>query len=513
MSLLIQPNLFKTPEGMPLIEAKNLGVKYVLGRGREDIQSWAYSLFKKRKKGDFWALKDVSFCGCPGDILGIIGSNGAGKTTLCKAVSGLLRPDTGEIRINGQVSALLSLGTGFNQELSGEENVFLNGMMLGLSKKEIMNMLPEIIAFSGLQRFIEQPLKYYSSGMKARLGFSIAAMIEPEILVLDETLSVGDLAFSERAAQKMQEIVAKAKMIMVVTHQVAFVQKYCNKALWIDKGSLMASGSPDEVVSAYQATIAERPKTTRIINLFETKTKAGTAEVAVAKQLGVKFMLKAGNSGSHKSRWRRKEPFWPLKDVSFTVHEGDIVGIIGPNGAGKSTLCRLLSGILKADKGEFFVDGAVTALLTFGTGFNMQLTGRDNIYLNGMMLGIPQKRLTHLYEDIVEFSGIGRFIDQPVKNYSSGMKSRLGFSVAAMIKPDLFIIDEALSVGDASFYEKASAKIQELIGRAKAVIVVTHNMSFVEKVCTRAIWLEDGIIKFDGDPKETVSQYRQSKKQ
>ncbi|HBC93041.1 MAG TPA: teichoic acid ABC transporter ATP-binding protein, partial [Pelotomaculum sp.] len=197
---------------------------------------------------------------------------------------------------------------------------------------------------------------------------------------------------------------------------------------------------------------------------------------------------------------------------NFTVHEGDIVGIIGPNGAGKSTLCRVLSGILKADKGEVFVEGEVTALLSFGTGFNMQLTGRDNVYLNGMMLGIPKKKLLGLYEDIMEFSGLGKFMDQPVKNYSNGMKSRLGFSVAAMIKPDLFIIDEALSVGDASFFEKASAKIQELIGKAKAVIVVTHNMSFVEKVCTRALWLGDGIIKFDGDPKEAVIQYRQSLK-
>lgn len=502
----IQPNPPQAHMERPIIEAKSLGVRYVLGNRREDIQSFTYNLFRKRRKGELWALRDVNFVGYSGDILGIIGSNGAGKTTLCKVVSGLLRPDTGEIRISGQVSALLSLGAGFNQELSGEENIFLNGMMLGLSKNEVLNLFPQIVAFSGLQRFITQPLKYYSSGMKARLGFSIAAMIEPEILVLDEALSVGDLEFSEKAAQKMQEIVSKAKMIMVVTHQVDFVQKYCTQALWIDKGSVRASGCPDEVVSAYKASIAKRSKITKIISLPETKTQVGATKVAVAKQLGVKFMLKAG----HSTGWKRKEPFWPLKDINFTVHEGDIVGIIGPNGAGKTTLCRLLSGILKADSGEFFVDGEITALLTFGTGFNMQLTGRDNVYLNGMMLGIPKKKLNNLYGDIVEFSDLEKFMDHPVKNYSSGMKSRLGFSIAAMIKPDVFIIDEALSVGDASFYEKASAKIQELIGRAKAVIVVTHNMAFVEKVCTRALWLECGIIKFDGGPKETVDKYRQS---
>lgn len=503
----------------PLIEASGLGIKYTLGNKREDIQSLTYNLFKKRSRGEFWALKNVDFIGYSGDILGIIGSNGAGKTTLCRVVSGLLRPDTGVIKVKGQVSALLSLGAGFNLELSGEENIFLNGTMLGLSKKEVEKLMPEIINFSGLQRFINEPLKHYSSGMKSRLGFSIAAMIESEIMVLDETLSVGDLEFNEKAAQKMQEIVKKANMIMVVTHQVDFVQKFCTKALWIDKGSVRASGRPEDVVSLYKESIIGVPKTTRVINLFETKPQSGVSQVAGAEQLGVKFNLVGMSQADdnkngiiHRIWGKNREPFWALKDMSFTVQEGEIVGIIGPNGAGKTTLCRVLSGILKADKGKAFVNGNITALLTFGTGFNMQLSGRDNIYLNGMMLGMPKKNLAGLYADIVEFSGLEKFIDQPIKHYSSGMRSRLGFSIAAMIRPDVFIIDEALSVGDASFYEKASAKIQELIGMAKAVIIVTHNLDFVQKVCTRALWIGDGVIKFDGDPKETVAHYRHSLK-
>ena len=145
----------------------------------------------------------------------------------------------------------------------------------------------------------------------------------------------------------------------------------------------------------------------------------------------------------------------------------------------------MISGILKADRGEVLVDGKITALLTFGMGFNDQLTGKDNVYLNGMMIGIQKKRLFGLYPDIVEFSELAKFMDEPVKHYSRGMKARLGFSIAAMIRPDVFIIDEALRVGDMSFYEKASTKIQELMALAKTVIVVTHNMTFVEKVCTR----------------------------
>ena len=172
----------------------------------------------------------------------------------------------------------------------------------------------------------------------------------------------------------------------------------------------------------------------------------------------------------------------------------------------------MISDILKPDTGSIYVNGSITALFSFGAGFNIQLSGRDNIYLNGMMLGIPKKRLESLYPDIVDFSGLSKFIDQPVKNYSSGMKSRLGFSIAAMIKPDVFIIDEALSAGDLSFYEKASAKIQELITTAKLVIIVTHNLPFVERVCTRAIWIENSSIMWDGEPKETVNKYHNSVK-
>lgn len=143
----------------------------------------------------------------------------------------------------------------------------------------------------------------------------------------------------------------------------------------------------------------------------------------------------------------------------------------------------------------------------YGTGFNAQLTGSDNIFLNGMLLGIPKQRVEKDYSEIVNFSGLEKFIDKPVKEYSSGMKARLGFSIAATLQPDIFIIDEALSTGDAAFKQKASEKIQDMMEKAKAVIIVSHSMSFVEKVCTRAIWFERGQIKFDGDPKEAVNQY------
>jgi teichoic acid transport system ATP-binding protein len=513
---LLEPKPVPSEERTVLVEGKNIGVKYVVGSRREDVQSRAFDrLLRRGKKNEFWALRDVSLAGYSGDILGIIGSNGAGKTRLCRLISRLLRPDIGSIQVEGKVSALLSLGTGFNPILSGRENIFLNGMMLGFSKRHINDIFDEIVEFSGLGHFIEEPVKNYSSGMKSRLGFSIASTIRPDILVIDEALSAGDVEFSGKAGKKLQEIIGKSRIVIVVTHQMSFVEKYCTRALWIDAGMVRAEGLPGEVVALYREEAGKTKKQARVIDFKETERRSGRGGVVEAKNLGVKFSLrhetsskKFGNDGVPK----RKRAFWALEDISFRVDEGEILGIIGRNGAGKTTLCKVLTGILRADAGKIFVDGDITALLTFGAGFNIQLTGRDNTYLNGMMLGIQKKNLKGIYPDIVEFSGLAKFMDQPVKNYSSGMRSRLGFSIAAMIKPDVFIIDEALSAGDLAFYEKASARIQELMASSKAAVVVTHSTSFVEKVCTRAIWLDHGTIKFDGKPKDAVNAYLQSVK-
>ena len=484
-----------------LLEVFGLGVKYVLGAKREDLQSLTYRvLLGKRKKRELWALKDVDIVGYSGDVLAIVGANGVGKTTLCRVLAGLLRPDVGTLRMRGAASALMSFGAGFDMQLSGQENIFRNGLMLGLSKRKIQSIYPDIIEFSGLQQFIEQPVKTYSSGMKARLGFSIAAMLEPEILIIDEALSVGDLEFRRRAGEKMQALVNKAKLVILVSHQLGFVQDYCTRVLWLDQGGVRADGPPSEILSLYRDSMATS-QVKRTLNLSETLPKTREERVIDVRRLGVQFSMR-----------KRKKHLWALKDVNFHVNAGEVVGIIGPNGAGKTTLCRVLSGILRADKGQVSVKGKISALLTLGTGFNDQLPGGDNIYLNGMMLGIPKKRLKSIYSDIIEFSELEKFIDEPVKHFSRGMQARLGFSIAAMVKPDIFLIDEALSAGDAAFYERASAKIQELITQANTVMVVTHNMAFVEKVCTRVLWLDRGGVQFDGNPGEAVAGYRHSLK-
>lgn len=476
------------------VEARSVGIKFTKGRKRDDIRSVLFNLHKRTQ--DFWALREIDFSWAPGDVIGIIGFNGAGKSTLCRVISKLLVPDEGAITVKGEVSALLSLGTGFNKDLTGNENIYLNGMMLGFSRKHMDTIYQDIVEFSGLGDFIDQPIKYYSSGMRARLGFSIATMLQPEILVLDEALSTGDAEFNAKAMARTKEMVKKAKMVVIVSHDINFIRDNCTKVIWIEQGKLKTAGDPQEVCPAYQehALSQKNLKPPKRLKFKQTTTKAGDETVIQATNLGLKFNLDG-------------KDFWALRDCSFTVKQGEIVGIIGPNGAGKSTLCRILSGILKPDTGSLTQEGEVSALLSLGSGFNIQLSGRDNIYLNGLMLGIPKRELETLVDEIIDFSGLEEFIDEPIKNYSSGMVARLGFSIAAMLEPDIFIIDEALSTGDMTFYEKASARIQEMINSAKAVIVVTHSMAFVKKVCTKAIWLKQGQIMHMGDPVETVELY------
>lgn len=489
-----------------MIQADNLGICYKSGYRTDDYKSHVFDYLLRRRDTEsskanlLWPIRNINITAYKGEILGVIGSNGSGKTTLCKVISGILQPDEGSIYVNGNVSALFSLSLGFNKELTGRENVYLRGMMLGIPKALIKKYIDEIQEFTGLGPFMDRKFKYYSSGMKARLGFSVSALIEPEILVLDEALNTGDLEFGERAAQKMRELVHKAKMVVLVTHNLSYAAKHCDRVIWLEKGRIKAEGVPDEVIKKYQATIPERkPRPKKIIELAETTAQASEKIVVKAENVGVYFRFK-------------KEKFWALKDLNFSINEGEVVGIIGHNGAGKSTLCKVLTRILVPDEGKILLKGKTSALLGIGGGFNSQLTGRDNIFLNGMLLGIPKPRILKRYHQIVKFSGLEKAIDKPLKQYSSGMRSRLGFSIAATLTPDIFIIDEALSAGDAAFNQKASEKIQEMIEQAKAVIVVTHSMGFVEKVCTRAIWLKRGRIQYDGDPHEAIRRYREDVK-
>lgn len=202
-----------------------------------------------------------------------------------------------------------------------------------------------------------------------------------------------------------------------------------------------------------------------------------------------------------------KEHIWALEDISFEVGEGEVVGIIGRNGAGKSTLLKLLSRITYATSGDIYVSGRLSALLEVGTGFHEEMTGRENIYLNGSILGMPHREIDSKMDEIVEFSGVGRFLETPIKRYSSGMKLRLGFAVAAHLEPDVLLVDEVLAVGDVQFQKKCLSKLDDLNTGGRTVLFVSHNLGAVENLCSRTIWIDEGKIRSDGPSNEVIREY------
>lgn len=201
------------------------------------------------------------------------------------------------------------------------------------------------------------------------------------------------------------------------------------------------------------------------------------------------------------------EEFWALRDVSFDIQKGEVIGIIGNNGAGKSTLLKIISGILKPTHGSVEVMGNIVPMLELGSGFDHDLTGRENIFLNGAILGYSEAFLKEKYDEIVAFSELGRFIDIPLRNYSSGMMMRLAFSVATVVNPDILIVDEILAVGDADFQAKSKARMLELMGGGTTVLFVSHSIDQIREMCDRVIWLEHGQVKMIGKTDEVCNQY------
>lgn len=202
--------------------------------------------------------------------------------------------------------------------------------------------------------------------------------------------------------------------------------------------------------------------------------------------------------------------FWALNDLTFDVKKGEVLGIVGDNGAGKSTLLKVIAGILKPTKGIVTVSGNIVPMLELGSGFDMELTGRENIFLNGAILGYSQQFLEEKYDEIVEFSELAPFIDSPLRNYSSGMVTRLAFSIATVVKPDVLIVDEILAVGDAAFQKKSKNRMLELMNGGTTVLLVSHSADQVTEICNRAVWLKHGEMVMIGDAKEVCRQYGES---
>ena len=236
------------------VRVSNVGMRFQLNHERVDnLKEYVIKLLRRDLKyNEFWALKEVDFEIKKGERWGVLGLNGSGKSTLLKVVSGVLKPSVGSLETNGTIAPLLELGAGFNREYTGRENIYLYGAVLGYSKEFLEEKVDEIIDFSGLGAFIEVPIKNYSSGMRARLGFSIATVVEPDILILDEVLSVGDKKFRKKSENKVMSMFDKGVTVMFVSHSLEQVQRICDHAIILDGGRLIAKGPVDEVASIYK---------------------------------------------------------------------------------------------------------------------------------------------------------------------------------------------------------------------------------------------------------------------
>ena len=236
----------------PAVSLTGIGKRYRISRSRSSLLKEALSFGKVKRSDDFWALQDIDLEIKPGTTLGIMGRNGAGKSTLLRIISGVLQPTTGAVEVNGRLTAIFGLGSGFNPEFTGRENAMLNGLILGIDRQEMLERFDDIAAFADIGEFMDQPVKTYSSGMKSRLGFAVAVNVDPDILVLDEALSAGDAAFKKKTLQRMYDLRDSGTTVLFVSHSMGMVKQFCTDAILLHEGRLVTSGSPDEVADHYK---------------------------------------------------------------------------------------------------------------------------------------------------------------------------------------------------------------------------------------------------------------------
>ena len=329
---------------------------------------------------DFWALKDVSFEIPHGEAFGIIGSNGSGKSTMLKCLAGILTPDRGAVSANGRVAALLELGAGFHPDLSGRENVGLNGAILGMTRKEIENKFDNIVEFAGLEKFIDTPVKNYSSGMVVRLGFAVAINVEPEILIIDEVLAVGDEEFQQRCFQKIEQFRREGRTIVFVSHGLSQVSQFCHRALWLEKGEVQTIGPAYEVVSEYTGVAhhVEHVEAPEISD--EPLDRWGTGEVRIIK------VQMTTSDGVETNNFESGKPFKVRVDYEINAPVTELVvglritHLHGFNVFGSNTKRRGLS--IPTDQKVGSVEFAVEALPILEGTFDLTIDISDNAEVN-----------------------------------------------------------------------------------------------------------------------------------
>jgi lipopolysaccharide transport system ATP-binding protein len=301
------------------IIVENLSKRYELGALQRETQLrdqlvnfLRAPLRRGPPKEIIWALRNVSFSVAEGEVLGIIGRNGAGKSTLLKILSKITYPTSGRVRTRGRVASLLEVGTGFHEELTGRENVFLNGSILGMKKREVDAKLDAIVAFSGVERFIDTPIKRYSSGMRLRLGFAVAAHLEPDVLIVDEVLAVGDAGFQKKCISAMQDLRGGGRTVLFVSHNMAAVENLCSRSIWIANGSVRLDGATHSVIESYMATFSTADSATSELSAVDGRRGGGeiryTRVEFLSSQGELQTVTRAGKGVVIRLHYRANEP-------------------------------------------------------------------------------------------------------------------------------------------------------------------------------------------------------------
>ena len=590
------------------------------------------------------AVDDVTMEVAAGERVGLIGANGAGKSTMLKILAGVAEPTAGVARRPARMASMIELGLGFHAELTGAENLRVSGALLGLSSAELDAVLPEVVEFSGIADAMDDALKHYSSGMRARLGFALATHVPADAILVDEVLAVGDQEFQAQCIDRVIELCNNGAALLFVSHEMWLIEAVCDRVLLVDQGRIVDEGTANEVVKRYlvpeptrfpDASTADvrlesvtlvrdhiRPMDSLDIDLevvverpiprltigFELGwvaiapefvlastslalddelaqpgrylVRVRTAPVAldrgharatialvdqgarrVLNRVDCEFWLESSNTrhrpllaapsqtslvpteapevqdgdrrvlsrkGSVEasvdhvtkrfrtgtaSPWVLAIPGWnreaegnlaAVDDLSLEVYGGQALGIIGPNGAGKSTLLKMLAGTMRPTFGEVRTAGRVVSMLELGLGFHNDLSGRENMEITGRLLGLTAEELAEREESILAFAGLGDAIEQPLKQYSTGMKARLGLSVAVHAEPALLLVDEVLGVGDQEFRDAATIKVRDLVGNGTAVVFVSHNFPLVSMLCERTVRVERGRLIDDGPTLDVI---------
>jgi len=396
----------------PILEIEGISKRYRIGADLKPYNTIRESLFsafrpgKRQEKEVFWALQDISFKVMPGESIGIIGRNGAGKSTLLKILSRITPPTKGRIISRGRIASLLEVGTGFHPELTGKENIFLNGSILGMSRQEVRNKFDEIVDFSGVEKFLDTPLKHYSSGMQLRLAFSVAAFLEPEILMIDEVLAVGDAEFQKKCIGKMNEVTNEGRTVLFVSHNLPAVSNLCNRGIFLSEGILSFNGNISDTIHQYQNMYVSKsdslvmPKGTIFYNKIINNNAFGIQRITLRDDNNNQINF----TSTYQSFYFDIEYFSPLDIVDGSIN-------LFINSFAGNVLLRF------ATRPDMTIDFTIKKGINKISCFVKKLTLTGGAYTLSFGIAIPFKKWYYKTDNFC------RFEVEPTDVYNSGFKT------------------------------------------------------------------------------------------